>query len=513
MTSLDSAVVEESATVESLLAALDDRTREVLARQHSTSTAVRRRGWLVRRALVMADVLGLASAFIIVQVIFPPDAALGDHVRPYLEYLLFFLTLPVWIIAAKLYGLYDHDEERTDHGTVDDIVGIFHMVSVGTWLLVLIASATQRIDPSVTKLVLFWSSALVLITLARACARALCRRQVAYLQNAIIVGADEVGQLVAHKVLQHREYRLNIVGFVDDGPRELSSELRHLAVLGSPSRLPALVRTLWIDRVIIAFSKASHERTLALIRSLKDLDVQIDIVPRLFELVSPGVGVHTVEGLPLISLPPLRLARSSRLLKRLMDLGLAIASLALLAPLFVFIALRIRFGSSGPVIFRQIRIGINGRPFSMYKFRTMTADADRRKAEFSHLNVHARDGGDPRMFKISNDPRVTRFGTFLRRYSLDELPQLINVVRGEMSLVGPRPLIPEEAEHVSDWARKRLALKPGMTGLWQVLGRSDIPFEEMTKLDYLYVTTWSFWGDLCLLFRTVPAIFRKPRTD
>ena len=149
----------------------------------------------------------------------------------------------------------------------------------------------------------------------------------------------------------------------------------------------------------------------------------------------------------------------------------------------------------------------------MYKFRTMTADADRRKAEFSHLNVHARDGGDPRMFKISNDPRVTRFGTFLRRYSLDELPQLINVVRGEMSLVGPRPLIPEEAEHVSDWARKRLALKPGMTGLWQVLGRSDIPFEEMTKLDYLYVTTWSFWGDLCLLFRTVPAIFRKPRTD
>jgi exopolysaccharide biosynthesis polyprenyl glycosylphosphotransferase len=511
VTLVESPIAEEAAAAESLFAALDERTRLVLARQRTA--VARRRGPLVRRALVMADVVGLVSAFVIVQALFPPDAASGDHVRPYLEYLLFFLTLPVWIIAGKLYGLYDHDEERTDHGTVDDIVGIFHMVSIGLWLLVIIASATQRIDPSVTKLVLFWAFALVLTALARACARALCRRHIAYLQNTIIVGAGDVGQLVAHKALQHREYGLNIVGFVDDSPRELRSDLRHLPVLGSPNRLLGLVRTLWIDRVIIAFSQESHERTLALIRSLKDLDVQIDIVPRLYELVSPGVGIHTVEGLPLIGLPPLRLARSSRLLKRLMDLGLAIPALVLLAPLFAFIAFWIRLESPGPVLFRQVRIGIDGRPFSMFKFRTMIADADERKAELAHLNVHAREGGDPRMFKISNDPRVTRFGGFLRRYSLDEMPQLIHVVRGEMSLVGPRPLIPEEAEHVADWARKRLALKPGMTGLWQVLGRSDIPFGEMTKLDYLYVTTWSWWSDLCLIFRTLPAIFRKPRTD
>jgi exopolysaccharide biosynthesis polyprenyl glycosylphosphotransferase len=511
MTSLETPMVEEAVAPESLLAALDEGTRELLVRQHAK--VVRRRGWLVRRALVTADVLGLTAAFVIVQGLFPPDVTSGDHIRPYLEYLLFFLTLPAWIIAAKLYGLYDHDEERTDHGTVDDIVGVFHMVSVGLWLLVMLGSATQRIDPSVTKLVLFWFCALVLVTLARSCARAMCRRQVAYLQNAVIVGAGQVGQLVAHKILQHREYGLNIVGFVDDGPRELRKELRHVAVLGSPNRLPDLVRTHWIDRVIIAFSKESHERTLGLIRSLKDFDVQIDIVPRLFELVSPGVGVHTVEGLPLIGLPPLRLARSSRLLKRVFDLAFAVPALVLLAPLFALIALRIRLESSGPVFFRQIRIGFDGVPFSIYKFRTMSADADQRKAEFAHLNVHSREGGDPRMFKISHDPRVTRFGAWLRRYSLDELPQLINVVRGEMSLVGPRPLIPEEAEHVSDWARKRLALKPGVTGLWQVLGRSDIPFEEMTRLDYLYVTTWSLWRDLCLIFRTVPAIFRKPRTD
>jgi exopolysaccharide biosynthesis polyprenyl glycosylphosphotransferase len=384
---------------------------------------------------------------------------------------------------------------------------------VGVWLLVMLGSATHLVDPSVTKLVLFWMGALVSVTLARVCARALCRRQLAYLQNTVIVGAGTVGQLVARKVLQHREYGINIVGFVDDGPRELSTELRHIAVLGSPDRLPDVVRTLWVDRVIIAFSQESHERTLALIRSLKDLEVQIDIVPRLFELVSPGVSIHTVEGLPLIGLPPLRLARSSRALKRLMDLALAIPALLLLAPLFSYIALRIRFESAGSAFFRQVRIGIDGRPFSIYKFRTMASNADERKREFAHLNVHAREGGDPRMFKIPHDPRVTPFGTLLRRYSLDELPQLINVVRGEMSLVGPRPLVPEEAQHVSDWARKRLSLKPGITGLWQVLGRSDIPFEEMTKLDYLYVTTWSLWGDLCLLFRTMPAIFRTPRCD
>jgi lipopolysaccharide/colanic/teichoic acid biosynthesis glycosyltransferase len=146
----------------------------------------------------------------------------------------------------------------------------------------------------------------------------------------------------------------------------------------------------------------------------------------------------------------------------------------------------------------------------IYKFRTMSEDADARKGEFAHLNAHAH-GGDPRMFKIPDDPRVTRVGRFLRRYSLDELPQLINVLKGEMSLVGPRPLILDEHEHVHDWAQKRLKLRPGITGLWQVLGRSEIPFSEMTSLDYLYVSNWSLGRDLKLIVRTIPALFRENR--
>jgi lipopolysaccharide/colanic/teichoic acid biosynthesis glycosyltransferase len=180
-----------------------------------------------------------------------------------------------------------------------------------------------------------------------------------------------------------------------------------------------------------------------------------------------------------------------------------------LAPALALFALAIKLSSPGPAIFRQTRMGAGDKTFHMFKLRTMTVDADKQKAELAHLNKHASNGGDPRMFKIPDDPRVTSIGRFLRRYSLDELPQLVNVVLGDMTLVGPRPLILEEDREITEWGRRRLDLKPGMTGPWQVLGRNDIPFEEMVKIDYLYVTNWSLWRDLKLMAQTVPAIFRS----
>ena len=201
-----------------------------------------------------------------------------------------------------------------------------------------------------------------------------------------------------------------------------------------------------------------------------------------------------------------RLSASSRMLKRSFDLAGATAGLVLLFPLFAFTALCIKVESRGPVFFRQVRMGEGGRTFSVFKFRTMINDADSLKAEVAHMNMHL--GYDPRMFKVPNDPRVTRGGAFLRRWRIDELPQLFNVLRGEMSLVGPRPLILAEDQYVERWARRRLNLKPGITGLWQVLGASDIPFDEMTKLDYLYVTNWSLREDLRLIMLTLPALAR-----
>ena len=498
------ALTQGLAHYEEMTQAVDERTLEIIERRRRTAV-IRRRGWLVRRALVFADVIGLLVAFLAAELIVGP----GERINAVNEIIVFLFTIPGWVLGAKLYGLYDHDEERTNHSTVDEFLGVFHLVTVGTWIFYIGSWLTALADPSLEKLVVFWGLGIGAIGLGRAAARSFCRHRITYLQNTVILGAGEVGQLVARKLLQHPEYGVNLVGFVDALPKEQREDLGQMTILGSSDKLPAIVRLFDVERVIVAFSNETHEETLSLIRSLKDLDVQVDIVPRLFEIVGPGVGIHTVEGLPLVGLRPLRLTRSSRLLKRSLDLLVSTVGLLLLAPFFLLFALLIKRDSPGPVFFRQERMGAGDKTFRIFKFRTMVADADERKAEYAHLNRHAGNGGDSRMFKIPNDPRVSRFGRFLRRYSLDELPQLLNVFKGEMSLVGPRPLILDEHSHVDDWARKRLDLRPGITGLWQVLGRSEIPFGEMTQLDYLYVTNWSLSTDVSLIVRTLPAVFRR----
>jgi exopolysaccharide biosynthesis polyprenyl glycosylphosphotransferase len=264
-----------------------------------------------------------------------------------------------------------------------------------------------------------------------------------------------------------------------------------------------------IDRVIIAFSEAHHERLLAQIRSLDDAHIQIDIVPRLFDVVGSRAEMRALEGLPIVALPDARLSRASAPIKRAFDLVVATVGLFALLPLFALVAALIKLDSRGPVFFRQARVGSGNIAFRIFKFRTMLENADALKAQVGHLNKHRADGGDPRMFKIADDPRCTRIGVILRRYSIDELPQLINVIKGEMSIVGPRPLIPEEHVYIKGWAQRRTQLKPGITGVWQVLGRDDIPFGEMITLDYRYVAQWSLLGDVKLVLQTVPVLFRR----
>jgi exopolysaccharide biosynthesis polyprenyl glycosylphosphotransferase len=466
------------------------------------------RGWLVRRALLGADMVGLIASLFLAQSLFTARTTLLDRLTPSPKWFLFLVALPAWVVAAKLYSLYDRDEERTDHSTVDDVVGVFHLVTVSVWIAYGIGHATGLFTPDLEKTTAFWAFAVVLIPLCRCLARAICRRRPAYIQNTIIVGAGRVGQLIARKYLQHPEYGIRLVGFVDDRPRERRDDLGDLTLLGSPSELPGLVDAYGVERVVIAFSNIREEDQLDLVRMLRESNVQTDVVPRLYEVVPPNVNVHGVEGLPLVNLPPFRMARSSVYLKRSFDIVVSFLSLVLLAPVFVALAVLIKLDSSGPVFFRQTRMGANDETFDMLKFRTMVADADDRKHELAHLNKHLEPGGDARMFKVRNDPRVTRVGRVLRRYSIDELPQFINVLKGEMSLVGPRPLILDEDQHVHDWARSRLRLQPGITGPWQVLGRENIPFQEMVTLDYFYVTSWSMLNDLKLLLQTVPAVVR-----
>ena len=361
------------AAVTTILDVANDRTRALVERRRRGG--VQHRGELVRRALLLADACGLLAAFMLAQALFGGSGSRG-HVGPSTETLIFFASLPVWVVAARAYGLYDHDEERTDHSTVEELVGVFHLITVGSWLLYVIAAFTQVASPTLARDLSFWAFGIVGVSVLRVIARTLCRRSSAYVQNTVIVGSGHIGQLVARKVLQHREYGLNLVGFVDRPSRRRREGLEHVAVLGGVEQLHDVVEQLEVDRVIFAFADTPSKDLVALVRELRDRHVQIDIVPRMFELAGPALEVHDIEGLPLIAIRSRRPDRSSLLVKRVVDIGVAGLMLLLLSPVFVWIAWRIHRDSPGPTFFRQTRLGYGQREFTLLKFRTMAVDTD-----------------------------------------------------------------------------------------------------------------------------------------
>jgi exopolysaccharide biosynthesis polyprenyl glycosylphosphotransferase len=410
-----------------------------------------------------------------------------------------------WAMLADIYGLYAREEVGVGRSAVDNLPDLLLLTTLATWLGLVFLVETGLAHPRLRNLLLFWISYICAIVACRTICLAVTRGLLLDVpERTLVIGAGLVGQLVGRKLNERPGFFMELVGYLDDRP--LGPELG-AAYAGRISDLERVVRASRVERVIVAFSEISGEREAELCRRCMDLDVQVDIVPRLFEVIGARARFHSLDGMPLLSLPSARLSWSSRAVKRTLDVIVAATSLMLLSPVLLAATWCIKRGSEGPVFFRQERMGAGGRRFSILKFRTMAVDADARKDEVAHLNKHTEDG--PRMFKIPDDPRVTPIGAFLRRWSLDELPQLINVLRGEMSLVGPRPLILGEDEHIRGRRRHRLSLTPGITGLWQVLGRSDIPFAEMVTLDYLYVTNWSLWGDVKLLARTVPVVLQR----
>jgi exopolysaccharide biosynthesis polyprenyl glycosylphosphotransferase len=486
-----------------LLQAVDDRTWELLEYRRRTKKP-KDRGWLVRRLLLAADVLGLSLAILLsasVSTAFEQDA--------WIDFGILIASLPVWILAAKLLRLYDEDEARADHSTLDDVARVFVLVTVGAFPLALVAGYSDR------EVLLFWACGISFVTVGRAVARVVARRTLAYVQNAVIVGAGDIGQRVARKLLQHDEYGINLVGFVDGEPRERQANLQDVTLLGTLEELPDIVRLLGIQRVIIAFSRDDPQETLRVIRSLRDRAVQIDIVPRLFEIVGPNAEVHALEAMPMLGLPPARPGRSSRLIKRTIDVFGAGFLLMATAPLFVVFAWRIKRESAGPVFFRQRRLGISQREFTVLKFRTMRVGADDGPHRDYIKNTMNGGGevGSNGLFKLERRDDITSFGMWLRKRSLDELPQLINVLRGDMSLVGPRPCLPYEVEHFAPHHFERFLVPAGMTGLWQVTARAHSKFGEALDMDVLYARSWSLGLDLQLLLRTPLHLLRSTATS
>jgi exopolysaccharide biosynthesis polyprenyl glycosylphosphotransferase len=456
--------------------------------------------------LVLADTIALGAGFCV-------SIAAGGGVSLGAPVGLTGLALSIagGLVLAAIYGLYERDEQRPDHTTADDLPAAIHLTLIVSWLtgiLFWVAGHGVRITSMLTQL----GSSLLLLLALRALARTAHRRRGGYCRRTVVVGTGAVGQFIAEKLIRRPVHGMVLVGFIDDEAPRDTDALEDVPLLGSVAELPELVAQLHIQRVIVAFSRHSHERTLALLQALKGVDVQVDVVPRLFDVFGPNAEIHAIDGLPLIGHPRMRPSQAEITTKRALDLVLATAGLIALTPLFALITLLIRLDSRGPAIYRARRVGRGGRSFTQLKFRTMNvafcdgSEYGGHRAEEAFERLLDEHPGlraqYERTHKLDPDPRVTRVGRFLRSSSLDELPQLINVIRGDLSLVGPRPVTTAELTRYGDNVPQLLSVRPGLTGYWQINGRSALGYDERVRLDLAYLSNWSLKLDLKILLKT-----------
>jgi len=413
-------------------------------------------------------------------------------------------TLPLIVLIIKVGGRYDRDAVVIRKSTLDEAPALLGLAATYAlaWSMVTIP---LQIHSSRGAVLVLWAGTGLSLFVLRCGARALGRR-LAPRERLLIMGSEKMHQGLAGRLGADFPEDVEVVGFLPLGESGGAADYSARPEGADPSLsredLAAVVEALDIDRVIVVPLSDDPESTHEAVATANAVGVKISIVPSIFEVIGSSSEIDEIAGVTMLGLRHPGISRSSAMVKRAMDIVGATVGLLVMAPFGLLIAAAIKLDTPGPVFFRQHRIGRDGKVFQMIKFRSMVDAAEQQRHGLEPLNES--DG----LFKMSRDPRVTRVGKSLRRSSLDELPQLINVLRGEMSLVGPRPLILDEDRHIVGHGRQRLNLTPGVTGLWQVLGRSDIPFNEMITLDYLYVTNWSLWGDIKLLARTAPAVMR-----
>jgi exopolysaccharide biosynthesis polyprenyl glycosylphosphotransferase len=457
----------------------------------ATRKTVFRRDARYRRALAVADVISAASAVTLA------IAVLGDrdHVKPSL-----LLALPLVVLVSKVIGMYDRDEHLLHKTTLDEVPAIFQVATLYTLLIWLTEGVSVQGHLGHTQIMFLWSVLFVFMVLGRGAARWLVQLG-SPVERCLVIGDALAAKAVEHKLKESRSVNAEVIGRVAIRPHEVHGAAP--PILGDVQGLPRVLTEHRIHRVVVAPGLTDSQEILDVIRRVKISGVKVSVLPRLFEVIGSSVKFDDIHGLTLLGMNRDGLTKSSEILKRSMDIVGAGVGLTLLSPLLLGIAAAIKLTSPGPALFRQRRIGRDGTEFELLKFRTMVDGADTLKPTLFELNES--DG----FFKIADDPRVTKVGKLLRQTYLDELPQLLNVLRGEMSLVGPRPLVPDEDVRIEGWQRNRLLLKPGMTGHWQIFGASRVPMREMVKIDYLYGANWSLWLDAKILLRTVPYVVRR----
>ena len=461
------------------------------------SMAAPRAGARLQRTLRLAavDLVGCLLSMVIGHAVLSyvgPAAVSQDIGRGY------YIAAPAFLLALALHGNYRERWQRLQPSPVR----IFWSMAQAFATSVLILAGSDSLlagdggrDIHLTEATAILAPTLITVPLLRLIAANTVLRNHRSQCRILVLGSGRVARSLAERI--RRTPGIAFVGLVDDAPAD------PMDVIGSVSVLPDIVERQQVDRVFVAFSRVPQQETLLTLRALKGR-VGISVVPRMYELLSWRATIEELHGIPLLHVAPQQMSLGARTAKRGLDFVVAGGLLLLFAPVLAAISVAIRLTSPGPALFRQERTGRNRRPFQIYKFRTMVADADAQKAQLAELNE-----SDGPIFKMRQDPRVTPLGAFLRRTSIDEFPQLINVIRGEMSLVGPRPFPPAEAARIGGWASTRFSVLPGITGLWQVSGRSELSNEDLLHLDSVYVSSWSLGWDLRILLRTPRTVLRR----
>ncbi|MGA9875037.1 MAG: sugar transferase [Solirubrobacteraceae bacterium] len=454
--------------------------------------ASNRRDWLFRRTLVLADVAAIVGAFTLtvmlssrsIQITWAGIAA-----------------LPILLLGAKLYGLYDRDEMLLRKTTLDEAPKLFQVATLCALVAWLTGGLIVTGELDRHEALFLWLTLVGMLIIARTVGRRIALR-ISPGERCLFIGNEAAAAAVRSKLTGHSGVKAEMVAHLDlDKVAPWSTDTFLKRGIHEIRDLAGIFN---VQRVIVAPRSPDAGETLDLVRSLKTIGVKVSVLPRLLEVVGSSVEFDDLHGVTVMGVRRFELTRSSKAVKRAFDLLGASIGLLAVGPFMLIVAAAIKLDSRGPVFFRQQRVGQHGERFYMFKFRTMVRDAEALKDSLRDRN-EAQEG----LFKIAEDPRVTRVGKLLRKSALDELPQLFNIVRGEMSLVGPRPLILEEDQRIEGWQRQRLELMPGMTGQWQILGPARVPLREMVAIDYLYIANWSLWNDIKILLRTVPHVLGR----
>lgn len=462
--------------------------------------------WLLPMVDVALSLLSWVLAYFVryqLQVLRPVNEPNVAPFPPYMLYALVF-ALFTWV-GLRGAGLYKFSRTRT---FTEELFSIISTSAGATVVLMALSFVLQPLVFSRLMLVYVAFIAVALLALARLVRRqiyARLRSRGVGVERILVVGAGDIGLSVLRTLLARKELGYAVVGYLDDNPDRGSVDLGRVRGLGGTDQLKPVIVRERVDHVMITLPWTNHQLIFEMVELCRRWGVQVSVAPDVFQLNLRQVQIENFDSIPMLYISgtvPLR--GSSRLFKRSVDLLLLGLAAPVWLPLFGLVALAVRLDSPGPIFYSAARVGENSVQFRMRKFRSMVPDADSQRE--SLIKAHELD---PRHPKIKDDPRVTRVGRFIRRTSLDELPNLLNVLTGHMSLVGPRPPTPDEVALYAPWHLQRLQVRPGMTGLWQVSGRSDIPFDEMCLLDIYYIENWSLQMDARILLMTIPHVLLR----